>query len=105
MDNEKFFINNAEEIIPAVKKHKGIINKFMGDENHNFIRNFVPCERFSDSTCGWYDTVNRQFYPAEITEKGDYIPEEGSSSNYDYYEESDMYLCVKSNKKGQVLHT
>lgn len=66
------------------------------DENYNVIRFFKPCERISDNTYGWYDTVNDTFYPVStIVEAGDYVAEEGTSSDYDFYEDVPVYKLKK----------
>lgn len=73
------------------------------DENYNVIRFFKPCERISDNTYGWYDTINDIFYPVStIVEAGDYVAEEGTSSDYDFYEDIPVYKLKKI--PGEIIY-
>lgn len=68
------------------------------DENLNVIRSFIPCEKYLDNTYGWYDTINDNFYSVEtVTNKGDYIKEESTEQDYDFYKDMPIYKIVKEN--------
>lgn len=63
-------------------------------DNDILTRDYIPVERMSDGVLGLYDKVNSVFYTnlgsGEFT-KGEYIIEEGTSSDYDFYKDIDIY--------------
>jgi len=67
-------------------------------DNEVLVRDFVPAERVSDNVIGLYDKVNSVFYTnlgSNTFTKGEYIIEESTSSDYDFYEDEYKYKLVK----------
>jgi len=67
------------------------------DSGLNVIGEFHPCERMSDNTVGWYDVVSNTFITPVVTptEIGNYIIEDGTAQDYDFYEDIDIYKVVQ----------
>lgn len=62
------------------------------------VRNLIPHERLFDNAIGLYDTENDVFYTNSGSGsfiKGDYIIEESTSSDYDFYKDVDVYKVVR----------
>lgn len=68
-------------------------------DNETLIRDYVPAERISDNIIGLYDKQNGIFYTnigSGNFEKGNYIILDGTSSDYDFYEDINHTRVYKS---------
>ena len=87
--------------------HRSTVNKssypqylqyFKIYDNGVLVRDFIPVERTSDNVIGLYDKVNSVFYTnlgSSTFTKGEYIIEESTSSDYDFYKDIDEYKIIK----------
>jgi len=68
---------------------------------NTFVGDFVPCERISDNVVGLYNKITDEFITVTSGNviKGDYVIEESTEQDYDFYEDVDVYKVVQKTER------
>lgn len=68
---------------------------------NTFVGDFVPCERISDNVVGLYNKITDEFITVTSGNaiKGNYIIEESTEQDYDFYEDVDIYKVVQKTER------